>query len=103
MNQEHKEQLHPAEQLAAHPEQETSATEGLTMQQVDELYTARNANLEAIKQWVNLKFYYRVAEKIKQEQEAFKRLLRIENAKQDILAEYSFVLDSAYFEQKFLS
>jgi hypothetical protein len=52
---------------------------------------------------VGLKFYYRAAEKIKQEEETLKRFLRIESAKQTVLADYSFVLDPAYFEQKFLT
>jgi len=77
--------------------------QGLNAGQVDELYQTRKLDLETMKPWVGLKFYYRAAEKIKQEEEALKKLLRLENVKQGILAEYSFVLDSAYFEQKFLS
>jgi len=70
---------------------------------VTELYQARHADLQTMKPWVGLKFFYRAAEKIKQEEATLKRLLRLETAKQTILADYSFVLDPAYFEQKFLS
>jgi hypothetical protein len=77
--------------------------EGLSANQVQELYEARHRDLKTMKQWVGLKFYYRAAEKIKQEEESLKKLLRLESVKQGILAEYSFVLDSAYFEQKFLN
>lgn len=103
MHQEQKEQLPASEQLSQATEPQAQTLEGLNAGQVEQLYTARQADLEALKQWVSLKFYYRVAEKVKAEQTAFRRLLRLEDAKQNILSEYSFVLDSAYFEQKFLS
>lgn len=82
---------------------ETAADGSLTAEHVEQLYAVRRSDLKSIKPGIGLKFYYRAAEKIKQEEEALKRLLRLENAKQNILSEYSFVLDPVYFEQKFLS
>lgn len=101
MNQE---QLHSnAEQLRQQESPQENPDNGLSVSQVRELYEARQRDLKTMKQWVGLKFYYRAAEKIKQEENSLKKLLRLEGIKQDILAEYSFVLDSAYFEQKFLN
>jgi len=101
--QTEQEKLSPSE-IPAATEQLPLATEGsLTAEAVTSLYKARQNDLETIKKWVGLKFYYRAAEKIKQEEQALRRLLRLEDAKQSILADYSFVLDPAYFEQKFLS
>ncbi len=97
------EQLQPSEQLPAREYDETVNEAGLSANVVAELYDARRDNLKTLKNWVGLKFYYRAAEKIKQEEEVLKRLLRLENAKQTILADYSFVLDQAYFEQKFFT
>ncbi len=77
--------------------------DSLSVDTVAELYKARHTDLETMKKWVGLKFFYRATEKVKQEEATLKRLLRLETAKQTILADYSFVLDPAYFEQKFLN
>ncbi len=85
-------------------EQTPNASDGsLSANTVAELYQTRQADLQTMKSWVGLKFFYRATEKIKQEEATLKRLLRLETAKQTILADYSFVLDPAYFEQKFLN
>ena len=98
------EQLQPNNEVPHYQEAAAEIpAEGLSAEQVRELYEARQRDLETMKQWVGLKFYYRAAEKIKQEEANLKKLLRLETVKQGILAEYSFVLDSAYFEQKFLN
>ena len=91
-------------EISAVTEQLPATAEGsLTAEAVTSLYQTRQADLETMKKWVGLKFYYRAVEKIKQEEQALRRLLRLEDAKQSILADYSFVLDPAYFEQKFLN
>jgi len=103
MNIELQEKLQPVEQLPDNEQQETDFQAGLNAETVAELFTSRQADLKTLHRWVGLKFYYQAAEKIKQEEQTLKRLLRLETAKQTILADYSFVLDPAYFEQKFLN
>ena len=76
---------------------------GLNEDTVISLFNQRQQTLEQIKPWVGLKFFYRTTEKIKQEEVNLRKLLRLENAKQTVLSDYSFVLDPAYFEQKFLT
>lgn len=97
------EQLQPVEQPTA---VETTATEqpnNLDETQLSETFSRRHKDLETIKQWVGLKFYYRTAEKVKLEELALRKLLNREEIKRSILSEYSFVLDPLYFEQKFLN
>lgn len=103
MNQEQSEQLPNPESMLPAENAEAVTESRLDAAAVANLFQARQQHLATLKNWVGLKFFYRAAEKIKQEETSLKHLLRLENAKQTILADYSFVLDSAYFEQKFLS
>jgi hypothetical protein len=97
------EQLQPIEKI--HPQEPTESLEqsALSQGQVNELFAMRQQDLETIKAWIGLKFYYRAAEKVKQEEERLRKLLNFQQTKQTLLSEYSFVLDTAYFEQKFFN
>jgi hypothetical protein len=64
----------------------------LSQGQVNELFAMRQQDLETIKAWIGLKFYYRAAEKVKQEEERLRKLLNFQQTKQTLLSEYSFVL-----------
>jgi len=101
--QTEQEKLNTVETLSAAEQAPGALDQVLSADAVTALYQTRQADLETLKKWVGLKFYYRAAEKIKQEETSLKRLLRLEDAKQAILSDYSFVLDPAYFEQKFLT
>ncbi len=76
--------------------------EDLSEAKLAQTISHRQKDLESIKQWVGLKFYYRASEKIKAEEAALRKLLNREEVKRSVLSEYSFVLDPLYFEQKFL-
>jgi hypothetical protein len=101
--QTEQEKLNTAEILPQQEQAPPAANESLSADALATLFQARRNDLAAIKKWVGLKFFYRATEKVKQEEASLKRLLRLETAKQTILADYSFVLDPAYFEQKFLT
>jgi hypothetical protein len=98
------EQLKPNEQIRQEPEAETAADTGASLSEsvISDLFAARRQQLDTVKQWISLKFFYQAAEKVKREEAALRKLLDLEQAKQTILAEYTFVLDPVYFEQKFL-
>lgn len=76
---------------------------GLSIDAVSRLYGSRLGNLERLRPLISLKLYYGVVEKLEQEKAQLLRFLRWEDTKQDILSNYSFVLDTSYFEQKFFS
>jgi len=85
------------------PVEETIQISGvLTLEAVDELYLQRTSNLEGIKALLSLKLYHRIAEKLEKEKIMLMKFLRWEDTKQDILSNYTFVLNTQYFEQKFL-
>lgn len=103
MNLEQNEKLPKVEFLPEAEQSETASDSGFNEDTVISLFNERQQTLGQIKPWVGLKFFYRTAEKVKQEEAHLRRLLRLENAKQTVLSDYSFVLDPAYFEQKFLT
>ena len=96
------EQLQPSEIPKETESPATGQSENFDDTQISETFSQRHHDLETIKQWIGLKFYYRAAEKVKQEEAALRKLLDREEIKRSILSEYSFVLDPLYFEQKFL-
>lgn len=75
----------------------------LILKQAHEIINARKLALDSIKQRINLKTYYSIAEKLNQEKLAFEKLLNVTAHKQQQSAQYSFALDSQFFEQKFLN
>jgi len=67
------------------------------------LFEHRLAEAEQLQPFISLKFFYSLKEKIVREQAAARKLLKIEENKQEILDNYSFILNPAYFEQRLLS
>jgi hypothetical protein len=70
---------------------------------VETLYERRFFNLETIKNDISLSFYYMVHEKITSEKEKLFEILHLEDKKEKYLQKYSFILDSAYFDQQFIT
>ena len=88
--------------LAGNTELEPSSTE-FTPEIAAVMFEERLAETEQLQPFISLKFFYFVKEKIIREQAASRKLLKIEENKQEILDNYSFILNPAYFEQKLLS
>lgn len=74
-----------------------------TRETIDQLFLDRNNELEKLKTNLSLKRFYAVSEKIDKEKQALIKLLDLQTNRDKILSEFSFVLDPAYFEQKFLN
>ncbi len=73
----------------------------LSEEDITALYHARCAELKKIERVVSPKFFHTIEEKLEQERKALKKLFAVEEAKQETLSHYSFVLPPYYFEQKF--
>lgn len=83
--------------------QETETNSGfITKAEVETIYQHRQSLLEEVHTSVCLKFYNEIGEKLKNEKRQFEQLLNWQDAKQEALSHYSFVLNPYYFEQKFL-
>jgi hypothetical protein len=67
------------------------------------LFEQRLAEAENLHPFISLKFYYFLKEKIVREQALARKLLKIEENKQEILDKYSLILNPSYFEQKLIS
>jgi len=78
-------------------------TKQLTTKQAETIFKTREKALESIKSSINLKTYYVIAEKLNQEKLAFEKLLNVTARKEQQAAQYSFALDSQFFEQKFIN
>lgn len=78
-----------------------AAQNSLTKTEVEEIYSHRQSCLEKARLMVSLEFYHQIREKLEEERRFFERLLHWEDAKEDLLSHYSFVLNPRYFEQKF--
>lgn len=66
------------------------------------LFEERLLAAEQLQPFISLKFFYFLKEKITREQAAARKLLKIEENKQEVLDKYSFILNPSYFEQKLL-
>ncbi len=86
----------------SHTEAATNHTR-LSDLEVTQLFSARKKKLEPLKNLLSLKFYYAVAEKIHGEELQFRKLLHIEHERRENNSQFSFILDSQYFEQKLFS
>ncbi len=75
----------------------------LTAETADELQRRRLKLLEEIRPLMSLKLYHKISDKLEKEHASLAKFLNWEEAKQDALSHYSFILDTQYFEQKFLS
>jgi hypothetical protein len=71
----------------------------LTLEEVQVVIKERKVLLKNIQSSIGKKYYYRLEEKIDSEQAAFENILNLESNKQQILSEYSFILDPQYFDQ----
>lgn len=72
----------------------------LTLAEADKICAERNIVLDKLRPWISLSFYNRLSEKLGQEKTQFQALLNIDDARKQMLAQYSFVLNPSYFEQK---
>ncbi|GEM_PF-2300623 len=70
---------------------------------VQALFNERRSSLEPLKATLSLKFYNAISEKITAEEAQFNQLLHIEADKEKDNAQFSYILDTQYFEQKLLS
>ncbi len=83
--------------------QETETNFGsITKAEVETIYKYRQSLLDEVRSSVCLKFYNDIAEKLKNEKRQFEQLLNWQDARDEALSHYSFVLNPYYFEQKFL-
>ncbi len=73
----------------------------LTKAEVEEIYSHRQSCLKKARLVVSLEFYHQIRGKLEEEKKLFERLLHWEDAKENLLSHYSFVLNPRYFEQKF--
>lgn len=67
------------------------------------LFEQRLQEAQQLHPFISLKFYYQIKEKIVREQATARKLLKIEENKQEVLDKYSFILNPSYFEQKIIS
>jgi len=97
-----------AEQLRSHElgptlrEESEGVLNTITKQEVESIYRERKHSLEQVRSSLCLKFFYSISDKLKQEKKLFEKILHWEDAKQEALSRYSFVLNQYYFEQRFL-
>lgn len=74
----------------------------ITQEFIDQLFTIRRQMLANSRAFLSPNLYERIVNKINREQEEFLTLLHGHERKQKLLEEYSFILDTQYFEQRFL-
>jgi hypothetical protein len=75
----------------------------LTPESAQQMFEQRLAQTEAMHPFISLKFFYQVKEKVIREQGMARKLLKIEEDRQEKLDQFSFVLNPSYFEQKLIS
>jgi hypothetical protein len=96
--------INPTELVPQNKSGESAAEASeFTPQVASSLFESRLAEAEQLQPFISLKFYYFLKEKIVREQAAARKLLTIEENKQEVLDKYSFILNPAYFEQKLIS
>lgn len=93
--------LKPKETAFSANEESRAVQSSLTKAEVEEIYSYRQSCLQKARLWVGLEFYQQIKEKLEGERQLLLQLLHWEDAKQDVLSHYSFVLNPRYFEQKF--
>ncbi len=94
--------LQSAEMPAAVSQETKANSSSITTAEAETIYRQRQGNLEEIRSLVCLKFYNEIGEKLKNEKRQFEQLLNWQDARDEALSNYSFVLNPYYFEQKFL-
>lgn len=93
--------LQPKEILNNSTQESDGANATITKEEVEKIYRQRKHSLEQVRASLCLKFYYTISDKLKREKKLFEKILHWEDAKQETLSRYSFVLNQYYFEQKF--
>ena len=73
----------------------------LTAENIALLCSARQSQLEQLQKKITPKFFTNIREKLLTEQTQFTRLLTKSDERQQTRAQYSFVLNPYFFEQKF--
>ncbi len=74
----------------------------ISKEEVQAIYAERKNLLEDAKSFICLKFYNNICEKLEDEKRQFEHLLNLQDARNEALSHYSFVLNPYYFEQKFI-
>jgi len=95
--------LKSKEHISRQSNEAKTTPDSISRQETEEIYSFRKKSLETIRAVVCLKFYNEINEKLDNEKLAFEKLLNWQDAKTELLANYSFVLNPYYFEQKFLT
>jgi hypothetical protein len=95
--------LKPTENLAAGAEEPQNGAGGVTRAEAGAIFRERKNLLEEIRAAICLKFYNEISEKLESENSRFERMLNVKDARDEVLSQYSFVLNPYYFEQKFLA
>lgn len=75
----------------------------ITKEEVLAIYTERKKHLNEVRSIICLKFYNAIDEKLENEKRQFEQLLNFQDAREEALSHYSFVLNPCYFEQKFIN
>lgn len=92
--------LKPAEKLPARKFEPQPWDCELTLPETERICAQRRALLDKLRPVISLSFYNRLSEKLEYEKRQFQALLNIDDARRERLAQYSFVLNPSYFEQK---
>jgi len=74
----------------------------LTMDYFQPVFQARQIMLAEIKSFISVKFHDKLVDKLKKEQGLALKLTQAENILTQRKAQYTHVLDSQFFEQRFL-
>ncbi len=82
---------------------EIETKDGISAEMIDSLYKKYEQELLELEPFVYLKLYNRIKEKFAEEREQFAKLLNWQDARDDALSRYSFVLNTQYFEQRFFN
>ncbi len=77
--------------------------DGISIEMIDSLYEKYEQELAELEPFIYLKLLNRIKEKFAEEKEQFAKLLNWQDARDDALSRYSFVLNTQYFEQRFFN
>ncbi len=94
--------LHP-QNISSKSTVSAAAPSGLDEAIIKKLDALRQQMLQNVKGEISRKSYFALEEKLLAEQQQLKDILAWQQGKLQHLANYSFILDSHYFEQEFLN
>lgn len=95
------EQLKKVE-LFSEPEIQTETLETQQRQEVQGMYEFRLAQANQVKPYIYLGLFNKILEKIEKERAQLLALRQLDSDQQEVYDQYSFVLDSQYFEQRLM-